>query len=107
MLQQLRAEKRKLQQSRLTSLVSSGRATLPAPLDPPRLEAPRAPHNTMDRLLARLESLEVSEAEAVRGRLLTVSYLQERRSEVGVMTVREDGLAWVVKVTNTQHSFYN
>ena len=54
-------------------------------LDHFHLEAPAQDQQTsMDKLVARLERLE------------------ERRSEVGVMTVREDGSMCVVKV-----SFYN
>ena len=105
LLQQLRAEKKRLQQSKssqMAKLMSGGlsQVTTAPPytqdpllrqlsqhpgLDHFQLEAPAQDQQTsMDKLVARLERLE------------------ERRSEVGVMTVREDGSMCVVKV-----SFYN
>ena len=106
LLQQLRARKVKLQQSkseRIIKLMSEGgRTPAPAPLTLPqhRLEAPRA-DSSLDALLARLESLEVRphtrEREGEREGRFVFSF-QERKNEIGLMSVRDDGTMCVVKV---------
>ena len=101
LLQQLRARKVKLQQSkseRIIKLMSEGGRT-PAPLTLPqhRLEAPRA-DSSLDALLARLESLEVRPHTREREGEGEDSYFQERKNEIGLMSVRDDGTMCVVKV---------
>ena len=119
LLEQLRARKVKLEQSksdRITQLMSEGgRSTTTARphhrLDPQHLEAPLGPaspltDSSLDQLLARLESLEVGDLNRQREREGSL-YFQERKSEIGLMSVRDDGAMCVVKVRISSHHHHH